>query len=200
MAAEDKLKLNQSNVNTTARTVTIGTESIGIPGTSGGSGVTLAGHSVTELDDVSAAGSGQIITATERTKLTNINVNTSTRDITDGTNTIEVPPANAEQNVNADWDATSGDAQILNKPGVNNFTVVDGSEDLVTGNAVFDYLGGRTLGDFPVGDRMVGDFNNDAGYITEDVVSITNDTTCCFKELQVVQNVLKSYQDSCKFI
>ena len=28
------------------------------------------------------------------------------------------PPANAEQNVNADWDATSGDAQILNKPSI----------------------------------------------------------------------------------
>ena len=76
----------------------------------------LAQHSVTELNNVTSAGSGAIISGAERTKLTNINVNITNRTVTDGTTSIVVPPANAEQNVNADWDATTGDAQILNKP------------------------------------------------------------------------------------
>ncbi len=54
-------------------------------------------HDVTELNDVTSAGSGAIITTAERNKLTGIAVG-------------------AEVNVNADWNATSGDAQILNKP------------------------------------------------------------------------------------
>ena len=54
-------------------------------------------HNVTELNDVTSAGSGAIITTAERNKLTGI-------------------AAGAEVNVNADWNATSGDAQILNKP------------------------------------------------------------------------------------
>jgi len=53
--------------------------------------------SVTDLSDVTSAGSGAIITDAERTKLTGIE-------------------AGAEVNVNADWNAVSGDAQILNKP------------------------------------------------------------------------------------
>ena len=57
----------------------------------------LSIHDVTELNDVTSAGSGAIITTAERNKLTGIE-------------------ANAEVNVNADWNATSGDAQILNKP------------------------------------------------------------------------------------
>jgi len=57
----------------------------------------LSSHSVTELNDITDAGSGKIITDTERTKLTGIE---------DG----------AEVNVNADWNSTSGDSEILNKP------------------------------------------------------------------------------------
>ena len=57
----------------------------------------LSLHSVTDLSDVTSTGSGQIITGAERTKLTGI-------------------ASNAEVNVNADWNATTGDAQILNKP------------------------------------------------------------------------------------
>ena len=38
-------------------------------------------------------------------------------------------PTNAEQNVQSDWNATSGDAQILNKPNIptsfNNLNAVD---------------------------------------------------------------------------
>lgn len=54
-------------------------------------------HNVTELSDVTNAGSGAIITGAERTKLTGIETG-------------------AEVNVQADWNATSGDALILNKP------------------------------------------------------------------------------------
>lgn len=57
----------------------------------------LSLHNVTELNDVTSAGSGAIITTAERNKLNGI-------------------AAGAEVNVNADWNATSGDAQILNKP------------------------------------------------------------------------------------
>jgi hypothetical protein len=59
--------------------------------------IDLSSHSVTELSDVTSAGSGEIITALERNKLAGI---------ADG----------AEVNVNADWNATTGDAEILNKP------------------------------------------------------------------------------------
>lgn len=52
---------------------------------------------VTTHSDVTSAGSGEIITDTERTKLNGI-------------------ASGAEVNVNADWNATSGDAEILNKP------------------------------------------------------------------------------------
>lgn len=57
----------------------------------------IATASVTDLSDVTSAGSGAIITTAERTKLAGI-------------------AAGAEVNVNADWNAASGDAEILNKP------------------------------------------------------------------------------------
>jgi hypothetical protein len=62
------------------------------------SGVQAKG-SVTDLSDVTSAGSGAIITDAERTKLTGIE-------------------AGAEVNVKADWNAVSGDAEILNKPSI----------------------------------------------------------------------------------
>ena len=73
----------------------------------------LSNHGVTDLSDVTSVGSGAIITSAERnkidsthgtfiglssaerTKLTGIDVNTSTRVVTDGTDSITVPPANA---------------------------------------------------------------------------------------------------------
>ena len=73
----------------------------------------LSTHGVTELQDITSAGSGAIITSTERnrvdpthatfiglssaerSKLTGIDVNTSTRVVTDGTDSITVPPADA---------------------------------------------------------------------------------------------------------
>ena len=59
----------------------------------------IAAASVTDLSDVTSAGSGAIITSAERTKLAGI-------------------AAGAEVNVNPDWNATSGDAEILNKPSI----------------------------------------------------------------------------------
>lgn len=57
----------------------------------------LALHTAAELSDLNNVGSGDIITSAERTKLTNLVLG-------------------AEANVQADWNATTGDAQILNKP------------------------------------------------------------------------------------
>jgi len=71
---------------------------LSLPSTGGQLALTSAiPTSVVNLTDVTSAGSGEIITSAERTKLTGI-------------------ASNAEVNVNADWTATTGDAQILNKP------------------------------------------------------------------------------------
>ena len=59
-----------TDASISGRTISIGGTDITVPGTAGQVGiVTLAGHDVTELDDVTNAGSGQIITATERTAI-----------------------------------------------------------------------------------------------------------------------------------
>ena len=73
---------------------------------------------MTELNDVNSAGSGYIITNAERTKLTGIDVNATTRVVTDGTDSVTIPPANAEENVQANWNETNSasDAFIQNKP------------------------------------------------------------------------------------
>jgi hypothetical protein len=59
----------------------------------------LSLHNVTDLSDVTSAGSGAIITSAERTKLTNLD-------------------ANAEQNVQSNWNETdtNADSFIQNKP------------------------------------------------------------------------------------
>ena len=81
-----------------------------------GSGSIITGAERTKLTNISSTGSGSVITAAERTKLTNIDVDVPGRTVTDGTDTIVIPPSNAEQNVQADWNAIEGDALILNKP------------------------------------------------------------------------------------
>lgn len=45
-------------------------------------------------------------------------------------------PANAQHNVNADWNATSGDAQILNKPALSSIITVKSGGPLGSGRAV----------------------------------------------------------------
>ena len=83
--------VNASNPSDNAswRTIDVGTATAFIIGQ----------HSVTELNDVSSAGSGAIITATERTKLSGV-------------------APNAEVNVQSDWNEsdTTDDAYIQNKP------------------------------------------------------------------------------------
>jgi hypothetical protein len=94
----------------------------------------IAAASVTDLSDVTSAGSGAIITSAERTKLAGIEAgaevnptaaevktayesNANTNAFTDAEQTkLAGIAAGAEVNVNADWTAASGDAQILNKP------------------------------------------------------------------------------------
>ena len=86
------------------------------------------------LTDIDSVGSGEIITNAERTKLTGIEAgaevnpdasevktlyesNADTNAFTDAEQTkLTGIEAGAEVNVNADWNATSGDAEILNKP------------------------------------------------------------------------------------
>jgi hypothetical protein len=86
------------------------------------------------LTDINSVGSGEIITNAERTKLTGIEAgaevnpdaseiktlyesNADTNAFTDAEQTkLGGIAAGAEVNVNADWNATSGDAEILNKP------------------------------------------------------------------------------------
>lgn len=98
--------------------------------------VNLGTHNVTELADVTDAGSGAIITSSERTKLTNIEENATadqtgaeiktayegesdTNAFTDAEKTkLGTVSSGAEVNVQSDWNASSGDAQILNKPTV----------------------------------------------------------------------------------
>ena len=120
----------------------------------------LSSHNVTELSDVTSAGSGAIITGAERNKidsshatfiglsqaernkLTGIDVNATTRVITDGTDSVTVPPQNAEQNVQVNWneDNSSSDAFILNKPTIPSgnqiidWTTNQGDTNIHTGN------------------------------------------------------------------
>ena len=109
-------------------------------------------HDVTELRDVTSTGSGAIITGPERTKLTGIDVNATTRVVTDGTDSITVPPQNAEQNVQANWSEqnTSSDAFIQNKPSIVSPTrtiTVQGTADEieVTPNTAQDLTADRTV-------------------------------------------------------
>jgi uncharacterized protein (TIGR02145 family) len=71
----------------------------------------IAAASATDLSDISSAGSGAIITTAERTKLEGLS-------------------AGAEANVNADWAATTGDAQILNKPTLSTVAISGNYSDL----------------------------------------------------------------------
>lgn len=109
-------------------------------------------HDVTELRDVTSTGSGAIITGPERTKLTGIDVNATTRVVTDGTDSITVPPQNAEQNVQANWGEqnANSDAFIQNKPSIVSPTrtiTVQGTTDEieVTPNTAQDLTADRTV-------------------------------------------------------
>ncbi len=68
---------------------------------------------------VTDAGSGMVISSVERAKL----------------NGIE---AGAQVNVNPDWNAVSGDAQILNKPSFSSIAISGDYSDLINAPALFD--------------------------------------------------------------
>lgn len=86
-------------------------------------------HGVTELNDVTSAGSGAIITSSERTKLSGIsvgaevNVQADWNEANTGSdafiqNKPSLAPSTAEENVQSDFNETdtNSDAFILNKP------------------------------------------------------------------------------------
>ena len=113
--------------------------------------VNLGTHNVTELADVTDAGSGAIITSSERDKLTNIEENATadqtgaeiktayegesdTNAFTDAEKTkLGTVFSGAQVNVQSDWNASSGDAQILNKPTVPSS--IDDLSDVSTSGA-----------------------------------------------------------------
>ncbi|MBN2778404.1 MAG: fibrobacter succinogenes major paralogous domain-containing protein [Bacteroidales bacterium] len=93
-----------------------------------------------EAANVTDAGSGVVITDVERTKLAGIQ-------------------EGAEQNVNPDWNAVAGDAQILNKPSLSTVAttgsyndlsdkpaIYDGTWDNITGKPLFETV--ATSGDY----------------------------------------------------
>lgn len=80
---------------------------------------TLTGHGVAELDDVSDAGSGIIVSGTERTKLNGV-------------------AAGAEVNVQSDWNAGSGDAHILNKPTLGTASTRNAEDTMTNGSNLPD--------------------------------------------------------------
>ena len=114
-------------------------------------------HDVTELRDITSAGSGAIITSAERTKLTgietgaevNVQVDWNESDSASDAfiqNKPTLAPSNAEQNVQADWNESdaNSDAFIQNKPTLApsnaeqnvqaNFSVTDTNSDAFIAN------------------------------------------------------------------
>jgi len=97
--------------------------------------------SVTGHTDVTSAGSGAIITSEERTKLSGI-------------------ATGAEVNVQSDWNASSGDALILNKP-----TIPTNNNQLTNGAGYITGLNWSELGGSQ-SDINISEFNNDSGFTT----------------------------------
>ena len=81
-----------------------------------------------------------------------------------------------EANVNADWNATSGDSSILNRPTLGTAAAKDfvttigetASDDLVTDGAVKDYIGTLDFGVQSVGLEMPTGFTVTSSPITDD--------------------------------
>jgi len=126
---------------------------------------TVASHT-TKLATISGTNTGDETNATIKSKLgitTLTGVNTgdqdlsgkvdkitgkglSSNDYTDAEKTkLSNIAAGAEINVNADWNATSGDAQILNKPTI---TVADGTETKIIAGSNVSVTGTGTIADF----------------------------------------------------
>ena len=79
----------------------------------------------------------------------------------------------AEVNVNADWDATSGDAEILNKPTIptNNNQLTNGAGYITDGNTGWDnsygFITASTTDTLTNKSGNNSQWTNDAGYINE---------------------------------
>ena len=130
----------------------------------------LSTHNVTELNDITNAGSGAVITSAERTKLTNL-------------------AANAEQNVQSNWTETdtNDDSFIQNKPTIldqsttlnvagttNEISVAGGVQNLTTNRT-------WTVGlpdDVTIGNDLTvtGDTSTD-NIVVDDVLSFTTAQT-----------------------
>jgi hypothetical protein len=109
------------------------------------------------LTDIDSVGSGNIITDAERTKLTGIE-------------------AGAEVNVNADWDATTGDAEILNKPTIpaaqvnSDWDSTSGVSEILNKPTLVENIG--DLGDVTETSLTAGQllYYDGAGWINKTVV------------------------------
>lgn len=118
--------------------------------------VATAGTAIS-LTDIDSVGSGEIITEAERTKLTGIE-------------------AGAEVNVNADWNATTGDAQILNKPTIpaaqvnSDWDSTSGVSEILNKPTLVENIG--DLGDVTETSLTAGQllYYDGAGWINKTVV------------------------------
>ncbi len=167
----------------------------------------IAAANVTDLSDVSSAGSGSIITSAERTKLTGIATGATANDTdanlknranhtgTQAASTIsdfdtEVAnntavaantakntypsadasklagiAAGAEVNVQSDWNATSGDALILNKPTIPSNTNISNTDLTADDNRTLDMDANSLTIDINDGDFTLRDSNAVDTYI-----------------------------------
>jgi hypothetical protein len=108
MSAADKTKLDGVASGATANTGTVTSVGASVP-----TGLSISGSPVTTSGTLSVtwASGYQAYTSAEATKLSGI-------------------AAGAEVNVNADWNASSGDAQILNKPSLATVATTGAYSDL----------------------------------------------------------------------
>ena len=89
--------------------------------------------------------------------------------------------AGAEANVNADWNATSGDAQILNKPTIptNNNQLTNGAGYITDGNTgwnnTYGFITASSTDTLTNKSGNISQWTNDAGYTTNvgDITGVT---------------------------
>ena len=165
LSGDDKFKLDNSSVVQSTRTITIDGVPIVVPGTTSGGGITtLAGHNVTELDDVTNAGSGAIITATERSAIGTNSGKTSFPGFGTTAGTAAEGDAlagKADTNLGNLVTLSSGQRDAFNTSlGVLTNTVTDSSNQLVTSNGIHDYIDG--LGLATGGEIEIVNFNDTA--------------------------------------
>lgn len=130
----------------------------------------LASSSGTDatLPEVVASGDSGLMTGTDKAKLDGI-------------------AAGAEVNVNADWNAISGDAQILNKPTLGTAAATDSSAYATAAQG--------TTADSAVqpGDN-ISDLTNDSGFITSSDNITGNATTATTASTANALNTSNNYQ------